>query len=333
IWAYVQSGAGEERTLRSNREAFRRAVVRPRVLEEIRQLDLRTTILGQAVSAPVFICPTAYQAKIHPDAEPGVARAASAAGLLAVFSTLTSRSLEEIAVASGDGPRWFQLYHQPDPAVERGLIERAGAAGYGAIVLTVDTPVLGIRDRQAKGGFAIDSSVPIGNGHGVATPSRGPVAGGETYEIRPDTSATWDWLGRVRDQTRLPIVVKGVLTGEDAARAVDLGAAGVIVSNHGGRQLDGAPATLDVLPEVVGAVGGRAEVYLDGGVRRGIDILVARARGAQAVGVGRPILWALAVGGEPSVARYLALLKLELAIGMALAGRRSIAAIDASALA
>ncbi|MGP8077832.1 MAG: alpha-hydroxy acid oxidase [Thermoplasmata archaeon] len=328
IWAYIQGGAGEERTLRANREAFVRAVLRPRVLQGVTELDLRTTMLGRTVAAPFFISPMAYQAKVHPDGEAGVAVAATGAGLLAVYSTLSSRSLEEIARASGPGARWFQLYHQPDPRVERRLLERAENAGFSAIVLTADTPVLGVRDRQAQGGFAIDASVPVGNGPEVVPPSRAPVLDGETFRLRADAGATWDLLGRIRETTRLPIVVKGILTADDARRCVDHGAAAIVVSNHGGRQLDGSPATLDALPEVVGAVGARAEVYLDGGVRRGSDILVALARGAKAVGLGRPVLWALAVGGGPGVARYLALLKTEAAVAMALTGRRTVREID-----
>lgn len=332
IWAYIQGGAGEERTLRANREAFSRAILRPRALRGVEELDLRCRLLGEQVAAPIFVAPMAYQETVHPDAEPGVARATAAAGLLGVYSTLSSRSLEEIAAAAGTGPRWFQLYHQPEAAVERGLLDRAKRTGYSAIVLTIDTPVLGVRDRQARGGFAIDASVPIGNGPGVLPPSRAPVESGATYRLRPDAGATWEIVDRVRETAGLPVIVKGVLTAEDARRAVDHGAAGVVVSNHGGRQLDGAGASLDALPEVVAAVDSRAEVYLDGGVRRGVDILVALARGAHGVGIGRPILWALAVGGSAGVERYLAQLKSELAVGMALIGRRTIGEIDRSLL-
>jgi 4-hydroxymandelate oxidase len=330
LFAYVQGGAGEERTLRSNREAFTRAILRPRILRGVAELDLRVRLLEQPYTAPLFVCPTAYQAKIHPDAESGVARAAAAEGLLSVYSTLSSDSLESIASASGGGGRWFQLYHQPDPSVERRLLERVDAAGFSAVVLTVDTPVLGVRDRQARGGFAIDASVPIGNGPGVLPPPRVPVPDGGIYRLRPDASATWEWIDRLRETTRLPIVVKGVLTADDALRCADHGARAIVVSNHGGRQLDGASATLDALPEVSAAVGSKVEVYLDGGVRRGTDVLVALSRGARAVGVGRPILWALSAGGEKAVQRYLSLLKLEIAVAMALTGRRSIEEIDAT---
>jgi len=330
LWAYVEGGAAEERTVRSNREAFARVTLRPRVLAGVAEIDLRTPLLGRTFSAPVFVCPTAYQAKVHPDGEAGAARAAGAEGLLSVFSTLSSHSIEEIARASGDGGRWFQLYHQPDETVESRLIERAENGGYDAIVVTVDTPVLGTRDRQARGGFAIDTSVPIGNGPGVVPPPRNPTADGGVYRLRPAAGATWAWFDRLRASTRLPVVVKGILTADDARLCVDHGARGVIVSNHGGRQLDGAPATLAALPEVATAVGSKIEVYLDGGVRRGADVLAAVSRGARAVGIGRPVLWALAVGGEQAVQRYLSLLKLEIAVAMALSGRRSIAEIDAS---
>jgi len=328
IWAYVQGGAGEERTLRANRSAFARATVRPRVLRGVGEIDLRVRLLDSPCAAPLFVCPTAYQAKIHPDAESGVARAAATEGVVTVVSTLSSHSIETIAAAAGAGSRWFQLYPQPDRAVERRLLDRAEAAGYSALVVTVDTPVLGVRDRQARGGFAIDGSVPIGNGSDVVPPSRGPILDGVTYRLRPDAGATWELVDRLREQTRLPIVVKGILTPEDARECVDHGAKAIIVSNHGGRQLDGAPATLDVLPDLVAAVGGHAEVYLDGGVRRGTDVIVALARGAKAVGIGRPILWALAAGGEPGVRQYLAMLKLEVVVAMALLGRRSVAELD-----
>jgi isopentenyl diphosphate isomerase/L-lactate dehydrogenase-like FMN-dependent dehydrogenase len=328
VWAYVQGGAGEERTVRANLEAFARATVRPRVLRGVAELDLRCRILGRPVAAPFFVAPMAYQGKVHPDGEVGVARAAAAAGLLGVYSTLSTRSMEEIAEASGAAPRWFQLYHQPDVEVERRLLERAERAGYTALVLTVDTPVLGVRDRQARGGFAIDASVPVGNGPDVLPPSRAPTPEGETYALRSDAAATWELLDELHRVSRLPLVVKGILTADDAHRCVDHGASAVVVSNHGGRQLDGVPAALDALAEVVAAVGPGVEVYLDGGVRRGVDILVALARGAKAVGIGRPVLWALAVGGASGVGRYFSLLKAELATAMVLTGRRTIAEVD-----
>ncbi len=332
VWEFVQGGAGEETTLRGNRDAFHRQTLRPRVLTGVDRVDLRTTILGSPVAAPFFVAPTAYQGLLCADGELATARASSAAGLLSVYSTLSTRSLEEIAAAAPERPRWFQLYLQPDVDVARRLVERAERAGYRALVLTVDMPLLANRDRQLRSGVAVDGPAPIGNGPDVHSPPRALPPDGGRFTLRVDTGATWDVLDRLREWTRLPLVVKGVLTGEDARQAVDHGAKAVIVSNHGGRQLDGAPATLEALPEVVAAVGRDAEVYLDSGVRRGSDVLMALALGARAVGLGRPVLWALAAGGEAGVARLLSLLAVDVATVMALTGRTTVAAIDRSLL-
>ncbi len=329
-FAYVQGGAGEELTMKANREAFRRKTLRPRVLVNVETLDLSTSLLQEKVSAPFYVSPTSYQGLLHPDAELATARAAMAANVLAVFSTISSRSLEEIAQAAPNGPKWFQLYLQPDFTTTQRLLERAEKAGYTALVLTVDAPVFGNRDQTILGGFNI-GSIPLGNGKDVFPPSR-PVPQGAEYRNRKEASATWEILDQLRKTTRLPILVKGILTGEDAQQAVDHGATGIIVSNHGGRQLDQAPASLDALPEVVGAVGQDAEVYLDGGIRRGSDVLIALALGAKAVGLGRLVLWGLAAGGEAGVTRMLALLKEDLATTMALTGRRTLREVDSSLL-
>jgi isopentenyl diphosphate isomerase/L-lactate dehydrogenase-like FMN-dependent dehydrogenase len=329
-WAYVRGGAGEELTMRANREAFQRRTLRPRVLVNVENLDLTATLLKEKVSAPFYISPTAYQGLLHPDAELATARAASSANILAIFSTISSRSLEEIAQAAPTGPRWFQLYLQPENATTQRLVERAEKAGYTALVLTVDAPVFGNRDKTILGGFNVNS-VPLGNGRDVFPPTH-PTLQGQLYHTRSEASATWDTLDQLRKLTHLPFLVKGILTREDAQLALDHGARGIIVSNHGGRQLDQVQASLDALPEIVETVGGKAEVYLDGGVRRGSDILIALATGAKAVGLGRPVLWALAAGGETGVARFLTLLKEDLATTMALAGRRTIAEVDRTLL-
>ncbi len=320
VWEYVQGGAGDEVTLRANRSAYDRWSLHPRALRDVSNVSLKTWVLGREVSAPFLIAPTAYQREVHPDGEPGVARAASEQGVLATFSTLSSAPLEEIAAASGTGARWFQLYLQPEFADTRALVERAERARFDAIVLTVDAPVLGVRDRQATAGFAIDSSVPAGNGPRATPPSRRPEGGPVDYRLRAPADANWEVVDRVRASTSLPVVVKGILAAEDARLAVAHGARAVVVSNHGGRQLDRAPATLAVLPEVAAEVGDRAEVYVDGGVRRGSDVLIALALGARAVGVGRPILWALGVGGAAGVRRYLELLATDVAVALALVG-------------
>jgi len=216
--------------------------------------------------------------------------------------------------------------------VTRELVERAEKAGFTALVLTVDAPVLGPRDRQTRDGVAIRSPVPIGNGSHVVPPARVPQLEGGTYRFPADATVTWDILRQLRELSRLPLVVKGILTAEDARRAAEAGARAVVVSNHGGRQLDGAVTGLDALPEVVAAVGSQVEVYVDGGVRRGSDVLTALALGAKGVGIGRPVLWALAAGGEAGVARLISLLQMELAVSMMLAGRRSLAEVDRTLL-
>ena len=332
VWAYVQGGAEEERTLRRNRAAFDRWALVPRVLEDVSQVDLRAELLGEAVRAPFYPSAVAYQGLLHPDGELATARAAARAGVLAMFSTLSTRSLEEIGSA-GVGPRWFQLYLQPEFALTQRLVTRAERAGFRAVVITADVPVLAVRDRQvAGGGLAIDHPPSIGNGAEFVTPARRPGFDGQRYRFRGEAATTWAILDQLSAVTSLPLVVKGVLSAADARQAVEHGARAVIVSNHGGRQLDLAPAALDVLPEVVAAVGARAEVYVDGGFRRGSDVLVARALGARAVGMGRPLAWALAAGGEAGVARWLDLLATELAMDLALLGRRSMDEVDRQSL-
>ncbi len=330
-WAYVKGGAGEELTIRANREAFQQKILRPRVLVDVETLDLTTRLLGERVSSPFYVSPTAYQGLLHSDAELGTARAASSAGVLGVFSTISSRSLEDIAKAAPKGPRWFQLYLQPEPKTTEALVKRAERAGYTALVLTVDAPVFGNRDQTVLGGFNV-GSIPLGNGPDVFPPSR-PTPDGQLYRTRKEASATWDALDHLHEITSLPILIKGILTAEDARLAVDHDARGVIVSNHGGRQLDQAPASLDALPQVVEEVGSETEVYMDGGIRRGSDILIALATGARAVGLGRLVLWALAAAGEAGVAKMIGLLKEDLATTMALTGRRTISEIDGSVLA
>jgi 4-hydroxymandelate oxidase len=330
VWGYIQGGAGAERTLAANEAAFARWTIVPKALAGVRRVDLSTSILGARVPAPFFVAPTAYHRQVHPGGERATAAGASSLGTLGVYSTLSSDSLEAIARASPSSPRWFQLYLQPALARSRELVRRAERAGYTAVVVTVDAPVLGSRDRQARSGFALRRAVPIGAGSGFVSPPRGPTWDGGPYALEDSAEITWSAVEQVRRSTSLPLVVKGVLTPVDAARAVEVGASAVVVSNHGGRQLDLAPASLDALPEVVRAVQRKAEVYLDGGVRRGSDIVVALALGARAVGVGRPVLWALAAGGARGVRTYLRLLGTELANSLLLAGCASVRAIRRS---
>jgi 4-hydroxymandelate oxidase len=331
-WLYVQSGAVGEDAVRANRDAFRRRTLRPRVLADVSTIDLTTTLLDSPAAAPIFICPMARHGLLTPDGELATARASARAQLLATYSTLSSRSLEEISSAAPTGVRWFQLYLQSDFPRSRELVERAERSGYSALILTVDTPLLGVRDRLAATPFVLDPDHALGNGPSLRAPARAPSGGTGRYTLRGESAATWTVLDDLQSITRLPVVVKGVLTGEDARRAVAHGARAVIVSNHGGRQLDAAEAALDRLPEVVRAVGSEVEVYFDSGVRRASDALIALALGARAVGLGRPVLWSLAVGGEAGVDRFLSLFAQELATTMALTGRRRIGEIDRTLL-
>jgi 4-hydroxymandelate oxidase len=329
MWGYIQGGAGQEHAIQRNRDAFLRWTLRTRVLAGLSEVDLSTTLQHDGVSVPFYVAPTAYQELVHPDGEQGTARAAGAARVLSMFSTLSSHSLEQIAAAAPSGPRWFQLYLQPEFSVTQRLVKRAEQAGYTALVLTADAPMLAVRDRQRRSGFALDASIPIGNGANVQPPARAltPKGGGK-FVVPEEATVDWEIVDRLRELTELPIIVKGIQSAEDARRAVAHGAKGVVVSNHGGRQLDGSAATLDVLPEVVSAIGTEAEVYLDGGVRRASDVLIALALGARAVGLGRPVLWALAADGSLGVARLIELLTTELASVMLLVGRGSISQID-----
>jgi 4-hydroxymandelate oxidase len=299
---------------------------------DVSHVDTATRVLGAALGTPVGIAPTAYHRLAHPDGEVATAAGAGRAGALFIVAMFASRTLEDIAAAA-TGPLWLQLYWLRRRDALAALAERAYAAGYAALVLTVDAPRIGRRLRDVRNGFAVDADVRAVNldpalmattheRHGGASAIAAHAA--QTF----DPSLTWADLAWLRERTPLPIVVKGVLTGEDARTAVAHGVAGIIVSNHGGRQLDGALATLDALPEVVDAVDGACPVLVDGGVRSGRDVLVALALGADAVLVGRPALWALAAGGADGVADLLGLLTDQLAHDMALAGRPGLAALD-----
>jgi 4-hydroxymandelate oxidase len=347
---YVAGGAWDEISLTDNEAAWRRRRFRPRVLRDVSSVATATTILGHPASLPLAIAPMAAHGLAHPDGEVATARAAAAAGVPFCLSTMSSRSIEEVAAAAAEAertgssaPRWFQLYLQADRGLDRELVERAEAAGYGAIVLTVDLPVLGYRERDLRSGFRLD--VPLGNfgpagppadgwptGAVPATASGGSDDGYEMLGQQRHLGLVWDDLAEVRSWSRLPFAVKGILTGEDAARAAELGVDAVIVSNHGARQLDRVPAGLDVLAEVVAAVDGRCEVLVDGGVRRGLDIAIGLALGARAVLVGRPMMWALAAGGEAGVARALAIVRDELERALALLGASSVDGLDPSFL-
>ncbi len=327
---YYAGGAEDERTLRANRDAFGRFYLRPRVLVDVSRVDLATELLGERLSMPILLAPTAFQRMAHPDGELASARAARAAGTLLIASTLSTCTVEETCEAA-PGPAWFQLYVYRDRAITVDMVRRAEACGCTALVLTVTMPVLGRRERDARNGFRLPDGMEMANFHGLRHAAF-PDAHGSRFEAFVDSefdrSLTWEAVEWLRSITRLPVLLKGIVTPEDAALAVTHGVAGVIVSNHGGRQLDGAEPTLLALPRVVEAVDGRAPVLVDGGIRRGTDVAKALSLGARAVLIGRPYLWGLAVDGQAGVERVLALLRAELERALALLGRPTPAALD-----
>lgn len=332
---YYASGAWDEITLRDNRTAYERYKLRPRMLVDVSQRNLTTKILGQHISMPVLIAPMAFQCLAHPEGELATAKVAADLGTTMVLSTLSTKKLEDVALAS-NMPKslWFQLYVHRDRALTQALVERAEVAGYQALCLTVDAPILGRRERDRRNEFTLPSGMELANLTAMANleiPQTQDESGLFAYFANQlDPALTWKDIEWLQSLTSLPVVVKGILRGDDAIRAVEHGAKAIIVSNHGGRQLDGAIATIDALSEIVAAVGSQVDILMDGGVRRGIDILKALALGAKAVLIGRPILWALAVDGEAGVRDLLGLLRNELEVAMALSGCAKIEDIDVS---
>ncbi len=304
VWCYFEGGAGDEVTLRANIAAYGRWRFRPRMLVDVSEVSTATTLLGTPVASPLGVAPFAMQRLIDPEGEVATARAAGAADVLMCVSTLTTSTHAEIAEA-GDGPRWLQLYVLNDRARTIAHITEARAAGYSAIVLTVDLPYVGRRERDLRLGF----QNPPPNLH---------LPYANLFENSP--ALTWHDLEWIRAEMPLPLVVKGILTHEDAVLAIEHGADAIWVSNHGGRQLDSVAAGLDALPEVVDAVAGRCEVYVDGGIRRGTDVLKALALGARAAFAARPFAGGLAVGGETGVASVLTILRDEIELGLGLLG-------------
>jgi 4-hydroxymandelate oxidase len=332
---YYAGGAGDERTLAANRSAFDAIMLRPRVLVDVSAIDVHTTVLGQRIDLPVLLAPTAFNRLAHPEGEMAAARAARGCGTIMIGSTLSTCALEEVSGACGGG-LWFQVYVYKDRAMTQELVARAGACGYRALVLTVDTPLLGRRYRDVRNNFALPPGISMRNFEAAMGDAErwGPHSSFSAYvHDLFDATLTWDAVGWLRKQTQLPLLVKGILTAEDARIAIDHGVDGLIVSNHGGRQLDGAVPSIRALPEVVDAADGRVEVLMDGGVRRGTDVLKALAFGARAVCVGRPYLWALAADGEQGVRDVLGILRDELSLAMALSGKPDIAAIDRALIA
>jgi L-lactate dehydrogenase (cytochrome) len=343
VFDFIDGAAEDEVTLRRNRDAFERVALVPRVLMDVHEVSLATTVLGQALAAPLLLAPTGLCGMATSAGEIPAAAAATEAGLVFTASCMSSVTLEEIA-RRAPGPHWFQLYLWRDRGITRDLLERARAAGYGTLVVTVDTPVLGRRERDLRNGATIPPRITLRNAldtlrrpRWLATMARGPrvtfanvvadrTTGPRPFALSPfvnslfDPAITWGDLDWVRGVWDGPMVVKGVMSAPDARLAAEHGAGAVVVSNHGGRQLDGAPATLEVLPDIVDAVGGTLEILLDGGVRRGADVARALALGARACMIGRPYLYGLATGRQGGVARAIDILTSELARVMALMG-------------
>lgn len=330
---YIAGGADDEVSLRRNQADFGRITLRPRMLVDVSNVDTSTTVLGTPVTMPVMLAPTAGHKMCCDEGELVTAKAATDAGTIMILSTLSTTPLEEVAAAA-PGPKWFQLYVYKDREITRHLVQRAEASGYKALCLTVDVPFIGHRERDLRNAFSFP--YPLANFIEVQLENMpvgvvGTSSGLGTYVASKwDASLSWkdlDWLCSI---TRLPVLVKGVLIAEDAVLSIEHGAAGIVVSNHGGRQLDSVPSGIAALPEVAEAVDGRVEVLMDGGVRRGTDVLKALALGARAVLIGRPYLYGLALGGKDGIDRVLETLRQEISLSMALSGRPTIESIDRS---
>ncbi|SEB33911.1 4-hydroxymandelate oxidase [Amycolatopsis tolypomycina] len=323
---YFAGGAQEEITLRENEEAYKRLRLIPRVLRGSDKRDLSVELLGTPSSMPILVAPTAFHRLAHPDGELATARAAARAGTIMIVSMASTTAIEDIAAAARevtpDPGLWFQLYLQPDLEFTEAIVRRAENAGVKAFVVTVDSPVLGRRERDDRNAFHdLPAGLFVENLRNIGENR----SGGNTSHVREivmSAGLNWDHIAWLRSKTKLPVLIKGVLHAEDARLAVHHGVAGVVVSNHGGRQLDTVPATIDVLPEIAAAVGGAVPVLLDGGIRRGTDVVKALALGADAVGVGRPVVWGLAAGGREGVSAVLDLLRADFDQALALCGGR-----------
>ena len=321
VYDYIAGGADAERTVADNLAAWSRLRLRPHVLRDVDQVSTATTLLGSQVATPLLVAPMAYHRMCHPDGEAASAAGAAAAGALYVLSTQATMSVEDVAQAAPEAVRWFQVYVVRDRGWTADLVARAAAAGYRALVLTVDVPLLGNRLRDLRNDFRLPTGLKPANAPPAAASRQRELAVDVLAQAGQfDPALTPETIGWLAERSGLPVVVKGVLRGDDAAACVDAGAAGIVVSNHGGRQLDTVVATADALAEVAAAVGDRAEVYVDGGVRRGTDVVKALALGARAVLVGRPVLWGLAVGGAAGGERVLSGLAGEFRLAMALCG-------------
>ncbi len=329
IFEYYASGANDDLTLDANEAAYQRIFLRPRMMTGNAERTMNTTVIGQSLNAPILVAPMAYMMMAHPDGECAMARAAASRGINMVVSTSATVALEDVAATVPDAPRWFQLYLYKDRVAARELVKRVEASGYQALVLTVDRPILGRREADIRNNFALPPNMQMKN-----VPTNANREGFAAYRaLLFEDNLLWSDVRWLKSITNLPVLVKGILRGDDARFALDHGADGIIVSNHGGRQLDGALATIDALPDIVEAVDGAADVLIDGGIRRGTDILKALALGAKAVLLGRPLLWGLALDGETGVGHVLDLLIQELDLAMALCGCHSLEDITPDLLA
>jgi len=322
---YIAEGAADEITLRRNRECFDQIRLKPRVLVDVSRLDTGVELLGQQQAFPILLAPTAYHKLVNPEGERATARGAGAAGATMVVSSFATVAIEDVGKAAA-GPLWFQLYVQNDRGFTRELVQRAEAAGCRALCVTVDTPVAGTRDREVRDNFNLPPGMEIENLKALEAKAgrSSHVSERGIYSLALDPTLTWQEIDWIRGFAQVPVLLKGILTAEDARLAVEHGVAGVIVSNHGGRNLDTTPATIEALPRVADAVAGRTAVLMDGGVRRGTDVVKALALGAQAVLIGRPYLWGLAVGGAGGVERVVTMLRTEFEVAMALCGTASL---------
>jgi isopentenyl diphosphate isomerase/L-lactate dehydrogenase-like FMN-dependent dehydrogenase len=327
VAGYFNGGAGDERTLRANVAALERIKLRPRVLVDVSNVQTATSVLGTPISMPLLIAPFALQSMLHPDRELATAQAAAAAGTIFTLSTIATARPSELAATGG--PRWLQVYVFRDRGITRAIVDEAVEAGFSALALTVDAPRSGRRERDIYAGFHVSPQTRVPCLQAALGDARVNPTIADVFDLL-DRSLTWADFEQLAGEVALPLIVKGIQTGEDARLACEHGAAAIIVSNHGGRQLDDVAATIDLLPEIVEAVDGRVEVLVDGGIRRGIDVLKALALGAQAALIGRPAAWALAVDGQRGVTHLLELLAAEIELGMTLLGVTSPSEITAS---
>jgi len=323
VYDFVAGGAGDEITIRWNREAYDRRRLRPRVLVDVSKVDTQVRLLGHELPHPILLAPGAYQKLLHPDGELATARGAASAAAVFVVSSNATVSIEDIA-KTARSPLWLQLYAQTDPGRNREIIDRAQAAGCQALVVTVDTPVIGPRNREQRRGFALPKGLTL-----PMNPQNQKERKSKSHER---VSLTWRDIEEFRALSRIPVLLKGILHPDDADRAARGGMDGIIVSNHGGRNLDTAPATLDALPGVVDKIGGRIPVLVDGGIRRGTDVVKALAEGAAAVLIGRPYLYGLAMAGAQGVADVVRILRTEFEMALALIGHARSADLDRSVL-